>query len=394
MNPKSIAQTLIIAVSIFVVMVSMIFAPNNKAQAANGADFSAGNIISDAVFFNGSALTASEIQAFLNAKVPTCTINNGDPTHATGYPIHNSNIAATCLKSFHQPTPNVTAPGLCSPYPGAVSESAATIIAKVGIACNVSPKVLLVLLEKEQSLITDTWPNNRQFNSATGFACYDNNQPCVQTYAGFFYQVWAAAQQFQRYGSGAFTWYPVGNWSNIRYQAANTEAYYGVNCGTKPVFIQNRATAALYYYTPYTPNQVALSNLYGSGDACSAYGNRNFWRMFTDWFGSTKSPTPAAPIGSLDSLSAVAGKIRLSGWALDPDTTSSIQIRVDINGTSQTITADGARPDLAPHYPGLGTAHGFYGDLSTTPGTKTVCVYAADNAGGAETNLGCRTVTT
>src|SRR5690606_3156716 len=25
----------------------------------------------------------------------------------------------------------------------------------------------------------------------------------------------------------------------------------------------------------------------GTGNSCSSYGNRNFWRIFTDWFGST-----------------------------------------------------------------------------------------------------------
>ncbi len=47
-----------------------------------------------------------------------------------------------------------------------------------------------------------------------------------------------------------------------------------------------RAPAALYTYTPYQPNQGALNNLYGEAP-CGAYGNRNFWRTFTDWFGPT-----------------------------------------------------------------------------------------------------------
>jgi len=58
--------------------------------------------------------------------------------------------------------------------------------------------------------------------------------------------------------------------------------------------LQNQATAGLYNYTPYQPNQAALNNLYGSGDACSAYGNRNFWRIYIDWFGSPTSTTPFA----------------------------------------------------------------------------------------------------
>ena len=52
--------------------------------------------------------------------------------------------------------------------------------------------------------------------------------------------------------------------------------------------LANAATAALYYYTPYQPNAAALANLYGTGDSCSAYGNRNFWRLYRDWFGDPR----------------------------------------------------------------------------------------------------------
>jgi hypothetical protein len=58
-------------------------------------------------------------------------------------------------------------------------------------------------------------------------------------------------------------------------------------CSGTTVNIQNRATQALYNYTPYQPNQAALNAGYGSGDGCSSYGNRNFFLYFTDWFGST-----------------------------------------------------------------------------------------------------------
>jgi uncharacterized protein with LGFP repeats len=60
------------------------------------------------------------------------------------------------------------------------------------------------------------------------------------------------------------------------------------------VFIYNQATAGLYNYTPYQPNAAALRAGYGSGDDCSAYGNRNFYSYFTDWFGSTHEPGAAA----------------------------------------------------------------------------------------------------
>jgi hypothetical protein len=348
----------------------------NSPVAANAADlgqFNAGNIISDAKFFDGNALSASEVQSVLNGKVATCTINNGQPSHAAGAPYYSSSgalystVASTCLKEYTQRTPNMVGQsGFCAPYTGRSSETAASIIANIGQACNVSQKVLLVLLEKEQSLVRDTWPLVRQFDSATGFACYDNGQPCVSGYAGFFYQVWAAALQFQRYGSGSFTWYPVGKVSNVLYQANNAA------CGTRSTLIENRATAALYYYTPYTPNPAALAAGYGLGDACSAYGNRNFYQLYVDWFGSTQGdPDPkslqSTPLPTLsrtgalipgDTVSAV-----VAGWDanvafsyqwlrdgknISGATTSAYQTVVADNGASLQVAVTGSKAGFVP----------------------------------------------
>ncbi|MDH6278247.1 hypothetical protein M2118_001220, partial [Aurantimicrobium minutum] len=299
------ASKRVVVLTIFALLFSMFNATslsNTAAKAADLSQFDAGNIISDSKFFDGNALSASGVQDFLNSKVPNCTINNGNPSHQAGAPWGSTSIADTCLRDYFQQTPDMAAqPGYCSAYPGSPRENAATIIAKVGQVCNISQKVLLVLLEKEQSLISDSWPTVRQINQATGFACYDNGQPCVVDYAGFFYQVWSAARQLQRYGTGSFTWYPVGQVSNIAYQA---NAPW---CGTKSVYIQNRATAALYYYTPYTPNDAALNAGYGTGDSCSAYGNRNFYQLFVDWFGSTRGFETIGPIKAYyDSIGAAS----------------------------------------------------------------------------------------
>jgi putative cell wall-binding protein len=262
----------------------------SPAEALSGSQFDPGYIISDEIFYNGTSMSANDVQNWLQATNPGCIINDGVPSHAAGAAWGSTSIASDCITTYRQQTPNMAEQtGACSAYPGALSERASDIIAKVGAVCNISPKVLLVLLQKEQSLITDTWPTNRQYSAATGYGCYDNGEPCVQSYAGFFYQVWSAARQFQRYGTGSLSWIPVGQVSNRPYQDPSANA----SCGTKPVLVRNRATAALYYYTPYTPNTAALNNLYGTGDSCSAYGNRNFWRMFSDWFGSTTSMMPA-----------------------------------------------------------------------------------------------------
>jgi hypothetical protein len=143
-----------------------------------------------------------------------------------------------------------------------------------------------VLLQKEQGLITATNPSARAYQEATGFGCADTAAACDANYYGFFSQVYQAASHFRSYVDPA---------NGYRYQAGKNNAIQfnpNAACGAPQVFIQNNATAALYNYTPYQPNAAAMANLYGIGDSCSAYGNRNFWAYFTDWFGSTTVSKP------------------------------------------------------------------------------------------------------
>ncbi|MCM6761013.1 hypothetical protein NB037_01155 [Rathayibacter sp. ZW T2_19] len=232
----------------------------------DGSGFAPGDIVSDAVFFDGDALAPTAIQAFLDARVLEC--------EGEGVP---------CLRDYAEDTGDVAADEQCAAYAGGEAQSAAEIIGGVAAACDVSPAVLLVLLQKEQSLVSDSAPSERQFRSATGYGCPDTAD-CDSDYFGFFGQVYGAAWQFQRYANpdSSFDWYPVGETSEVQYSP-------DASCGTAPVLIENAATAGLYYYTPYQPNAAALENLYGEGDACSAYGNRNFWRLFSNWFGDPRA---------------------------------------------------------------------------------------------------------
>ncbi|QIK84611.1 LGFP repeat-containing protein [Sanguibacter sp. HDW7] len=227
--------------------------------------FDAGRIITDEVFFAGADLNASQVQSFLESKVATCAAADGP----------------TCLRDFRLTTASVKANSYCRAYTGAKNERASTVIAKVAAACGVSAKSLVVLLQKEQGLVTATAPTQRQYDAATGFACPDSGG-CNPDNAGFFNQIYGAGRQYQRYAkeTDIYNWRPAGETHEIQYHP-NT------SCGTRTVTIDNVATAGLYYYTPYTPNAAAMADLSGSGDACSSFGNRNFWRLFTQWFGST-----------------------------------------------------------------------------------------------------------
>jgi LysM repeat protein len=188
------------------------------------------------------------------------------------------------LKDYRLSTPEVAGvAGRCSSLPAKTNISAAELIYDVSIACGISPKVLLVKLQKEQGLVTSTNPSPRAYEFALGMDCPDTPSGCSAASAGFFWQLYKGAGQLNWYSNpaGSFTWLRPGATISRPYQANNP------GCGAQSFVLENRATAALYYYTPYVPNQTALGNLYGVGDVCSAYGNRNFFRDYTDWFGST-----------------------------------------------------------------------------------------------------------
>ena len=267
------------------------FGLTSTTQALSGSDFKAGDIIADTVFFNRDSMSQAQIQDFLNAKVPNCD-TNGTEMHSSGqtraqYGASKGYPAPyTCLKSYSQSIPSTPkdASGYCEAIGGG-TKNASQIIYDVSRACYINPQTLLVLLQKEQSLITDEWPWSSQYRSATGYGCPDT-APCDSQYYGFFNQVYQAAKAYKRYAA---------NPANYNYRAGrNNNVLYNPNssCGSSTVYINNQATAGLYVYTPYQPNAAALNNLYGSGDGCSAYGNRNFWRMFNDWFGNTSQPYP------------------------------------------------------------------------------------------------------
>ncbi len=267
-------------------LVGVCFITPPKANALSGSEFTAGRIIDDNIFFSPNSMNVVDIQNFLNAKVPVCDTWGTQPyagtTRAAYAASKGYSTPFTCLKDYRQVTVSKAADGLCNGY-GAVNQSAADIIYGVAQSCGVSPKVLIVLLQKEQSLVSDDWPWSIQYRSATGYGCPDT-AACDSTYYGFFNQVYAAARVYKYYAA-----HPA----DFNYRAGRDNfVLYNPNsaCGGSMVFLQNQATAGLYIYTPYQPNPAALSNLYGTGDGCSAYGNRNFWRMYRDWFGNTTGP--------------------------------------------------------------------------------------------------------
>ena len=234
-----------------------------KIHAYDFSNFNPGNIISDGVMSNANAMSVEEIQRFLTSKNACKDTNIAKAKSYPGLRYHIENGHFVCLseETFEY---------------NSQKQTAAQVIYDAARDFQINPQVLIVLLEKEQGLITDTWPNHIQYRSATGFGCPDTAE-CDSKYYGFRNQVRNAASMFHSVLSGGWTNYPVGK-NYVQYHP-------NPNCGGSVINIENRATSALYRYTPYQPNVGALANYPGTS-YCGAYGNRNFYVTFRQWFGS------------------------------------------------------------------------------------------------------------
>lgn len=281
---------IILGLSIAAILASFAFTLS-PVYSANAGDWKAGSIIDDSIFFSGASMSVQDIQSFLNGQLPVCDTWGTKMYSATQTRAQYGVSVGTpppyiCVKDYYEnPTTHQTNFNPSASVPdGAIS--AAQIIYNVSTAFNINPRVLLVTLKKEAplNLISDDWPMLWEYRTAMGYGCPDT-APCDAQYYGFYNQMYNAAKQFRLYAT-----YP----ESYRYKAGQSNfIQYNPNasCSGTYVFIQNQATAGLYSYTPYQPNAAALSNLYGTGDSCSAYGNRNFWRIYTDWFGDTRVPS-------------------------------------------------------------------------------------------------------
>ncbi len=132
-----------------------------------------------------------------------------------------------------------------------------------------------------------------------------------------------------------------------------------------------------------------MNNLYGTGDGCSAYGNRNFWRMYTDWFGSTTGG--GSPTGAITGVTTGYQQAVITGWAVDPDSTGAIRtdLYVDGKGAAST-TANIAMPSLAGSLGANNTAHGFSATVTgLQAGRHQVCAWGINVGAGSNAQFQC-----
>lgn len=247
------------------------------------ATWDPGLIISDEVFYNTTAMTVDQIRQFIAEKNASCSADN-----------------PWCLRNLKVSYALQPADEFCQAVPAADQVDAATAIAAFSTACGVNPQVMLVTLQKESRMLDRTDVSEASYGAAWGWNCPDSgpggSANCDPRYRGFFNQGYNMAKQWSRYKVGM----PNGKYrykpnvtADIMWNVAES------GCGGAPVTIRNAATASLYNYTPYQPNEASLAAYPGEGDSCSEYGNRNFFRMFQKYFGDTGGgAVPAGPGGA------------------------------------------------------------------------------------------------
>lgn len=205
---KYFSLTIIIAVAFSLLAI--------RVQALS---FNPEQIISDEDFFRPQDMTRDEVQSFLEKKGSTLA--------------RYSTVDSTSQK-----------------------RKASDIIWTAATNNGINPKVLLVLLQKEQSLIENPSPPQYSYDWATGFARCDScspDSPTVAAYKGFATQVEKAAWRSQYY---------ITNAKSFNYQKGKESIVDGVR-----MIPQNNATAALYNYTPHFR------------------GNFSFWKLWQRYFG-------------------------------------------------------------------------------------------------------------
>ncbi|MBM2820613.1 MAG: hypothetical protein HW405_373 [Candidatus Berkelbacteria bacterium] len=188
-----------------------IFAGTSLINPQTAAAYNPSNIISDGEFNDWQTMDAAGIQWFLDAH------------------------GASRIRTFKEG-----------------GKTAAQIIYNAAVANRVNPYVILATIQKEESIIESN--NNFDYRAkwAMGYGVCDrcdSDDPALQKYAGFTKQVTDGTWQLKRNYS---YWASTGDWK---------VGHSMVIDGTTVTFA-NRATSALYRYTPHLHGNENFAGIY------------------------------------------------------------------------------------------------------------------------------------
>jgi len=212
---------------------------------ADGAVFNKDDLISDALFINGSYLEPSHVQSFLE-----------DTPYGT-----RSYLADVRFNG----------------------KTAAEIIVDTGLEYGINPLVLMVKLQVEYSLVYEESPSNFALGHAMGCGCYDNSPHCSYGPSGFAAQLACGAHALRKhYDAAELGEETVSGWSVDKDKKTLDDEW---------VIPRNAATASLYTYTPWVLKNRGGNWLFWNVLQRFAYhmgANQPNW----GWIGSTCEESP------------------------------------------------------------------------------------------------------
>ncbi|MFA5109025.1 MAG: hypothetical protein WC458_00555 [Patescibacteria group bacterium] len=278
----------------------------SRAQVEIDPDFNPHRILEDSELLNYNAMSLADIQNFLQAKGSFLASYTTIDTYG------NQKTAAEIIYNATHNNYDCDNADL-SDEPTETEKSL-----KCRHITTVNPKFILVLLQKESSLIEDSSPSQSNLDWATGYGCPDN-WVCNPYYKGFGKQVNSAALQFYAYMTEPNRYnYKAGQ----TYTISNTIQPYCVDSNQiMSVTPQNLATAGLYNYTPHVFNGnynvyklwnryfPKVSRLYPDSSIIKAMGDPQIWliengkkRHFANWsaFISRFHPEQIVEVNSAD----------------------------------------------------------------------------------------------
>ena len=319
---KKIRSAIIFGISI--VMLCCLLSPVVNAQT-----FNAGLVIDDSTFDNTSTMSISQINDWLNS-------------------VFGSSSCISTDHGFTAPDPTGYSP--TSGFTYGQNVTGGQVIYDAAQAYSINPQVLMVTLEKEQSLISGaTGCSTLQYADAMGYGCLDGgssyNYSGIDLYSingtevtsvtgacansqlkvGFSQQVIHAAWLLkfgEQRSIGNIQWdvqlsnYPEqgDSWNNSDdpqscYSGPMTQGTFQIcpnqsstyydgytTIDNTSIYMQSGATASLYYYTPHLN------------------GNQNFWDIFNNWFGSSVSGDSISTLNFVR-LNYYTGNLQIVGYS-------------------------------------------------------------------------------
>jgi hypothetical protein len=372
-NPLSVAARGLASVLLAVGLLSA------SVSVASAATFDPTNVISNDNMRDYTSMSANDVQAFLETQSGAlATLKTSD---------YDKKITLSKKKNNTNSTPDK----------GEKPKLASRIIWEACQAWKINPRVMLALLQKEQSLITNKpKPGSTTLARAVGAGCPGHlifkksvNPVATNKYPGFGNQVWHGARLLSSYGEGNASYptftpgmkkdiynpHTTGSWLSKKTVSSKDASGTVTKKTTYYIAIKNLATFKLYVYNPSVGAKSPFGDLSSQSGSCT--GNASYWLIYRRFFGSTFADPKMRPVyrfrrasGDYLYTTSPAERYHLASAAHTPWKLDGAAFSVDSSATTGTVPLYRFYNRKTGRHSFV-TSHATYLSRRTTAGKKT-----------------------